>query len=47
MLDEEKIWKERYDFRFLDDVRSLARDVVRGDLRTTWIYLVGPAIGAL
>ncbi len=31
----------------MNPVRSLAPDVVRGDLRTTWIYVVGPVIGAL
>ncbi len=28
-------------------VRSLAPDVVRGNFHTTWIYLVGPLVGAL
>ena len=27
--------------------RSVAPDVVRGDLCTTWIYIVGPLVGAL
>ncbi|MGC2173680.1 MAG: aquaporin [Candidatus Sulfotelmatobacter sp.] len=31
----------------MNPVRSLAPDVVRGNLHTTWIYLVGPVIGAL
>ncbi len=31
----------------MNPARSLAPDVVRGDLHTTWIYLVGPVIGAL
>jgi aquaporin Z len=31
----------------MNPVRSLAPDVVRGDFHTTWIYLVGPVIGAL
>jgi aquaporin Z len=31
----------------MNPVRSLAPDLVRGDLNTTWIYLVGPIIGAL
>ncbi len=31
----------------MNPVRSLAPDVVRGDLHTTWIYVVGPVIGAL
>jgi aquaporin Z len=28
-------------------VRSLAPDLVRGDLGTAWIYVVGPLLGAL
>ena len=31
----------------MNPARSLAPDVVRGDLHTTWIYLVGPVTGAL
>ncbi len=31
----------------MNPVRSLAPDLVRGDLSTTWIYLVGPIAGAL
>ena len=31
----------------MNPARSLAPDLVRGDLHTTWIYLVGPAVGAL
>ncbi len=31
----------------MNPVRSLAPDVVRGDFSTTWIYLVGPIVGAL
>ncbi len=31
----------------MNPVRSLAPDVVLGDFGTTWIYLVGPLIGAL
>jgi aquaporin Z len=31
----------------MNPVRSLAPDLVRGDLGTTWIYLVGPVVGAL
>ena len=31
----------------MNPARSLAPDVVRGDLHTTWIYLAGPVIGAL
>jgi aquaporin Z len=31
----------------MNPVRSLAPDVVRGDFHTTWIYLIGPAVGAM
>lgn len=31
----------------MNPVRSLAPDVVRGELHTTWIYVLGPVIGAL
>jgi aquaporin Z len=31
----------------MNPVRSLAPDVIRGDLHTTWIYVLGPVIGAL
>ncbi len=31
----------------MNQVRSLAPDVVRGELHTTWIYVLGPVIGAL
>jgi aquaporin Z len=31
----------------MNPARSLAPDLVRGDFHTTWIYLVGPAVGAL
>ena len=31
----------------MNPVRSLAPDLVRGDFHTTWIYIVGPFIGAL
>src|SRR5208282_2207297 len=31
----------------MNPARSLAPDLVRGHLHTTWIYLVGPAVGAL
>jgi aquaporin Z len=30
----------------MNPVRSLAPDLVRGDFATTWIYLVGPFVGA-
>lgn len=31
----------------MNPVRSLAPDLVRGDFHTTWIYVAGPALGAL
>ena len=31
----------------MNPVRSLAPDVLRGDLSTSWVYLAGPLIGAL
>jgi aquaporin Z len=31
----------------MNPARSLAPDLLRGDLATTWIYIVGPAVGAL
>ena len=30
----------------MNPVRSLAPDLIRGDLMTTWIYIVGPVLGA-
>lgn len=31
----------------MNPVRSFAPDLIRGDLSTTWIYFVGPLLGAL
>ena len=31
----------------MNPVRSLAPDLVRGDWGTTWVYIVGPLVGAL
>lgn len=31
----------------MNQVRSLAPDLVRGDFQKTWIHVVGPAVGAL
>ncbi|MGP0073243.1 MAG: MIP/aquaporin family protein [Bryobacteraceae bacterium] len=31
----------------MNPARSFAPDLVRGDFHTTWIYFVGPAVGAL
>jgi aquaporin Z len=29
----------------MNPVRSFAPDLIRGDLMTTWIYVVGPVLG--
>jgi aquaporin Z len=31
----------------MNPVRSLAPDLLRGDFTTTWIYIIGPGLGAL
>jgi len=31
----------------MNPVRSPAPDLVRGDFHATWIYIVGPIVGAL
>jgi aquaporin Z len=31
----------------MNPVRSLAPDLVRGDMGTSWIYVAGPLIGAM
>jgi len=31
----------------MNPARSLAPDLVRGDPATTWIYIVGPLLGAI
>jgi len=41
------LWAAPISGASMNPVRSLAPDLVRGDLSTTWIYLVGPIIGAL
>ena len=30
----------------MNPVRSLAPDLVRGDFNTSWVYMVGPSLGA-
>jgi aquaporin Z len=41
------LWAAPISGASMNPVRSLAPDLVRGDLGTTWIYIVGPVIGAL
>ena len=41
------LWAAPISGASMNPVRSLAPDLVRGNLATTWIYLVGPLLGAL
>ena len=41
------LWAEPISGASMNPVRSFAPDLVRGDLRTAWIYIVGPILGAL
>jgi aquaporin Z len=40
------LWAEPISGASMNPARSLAPDIVRGDLVTTWIYIVAPIIGA-
>ncbi|MGH7025452.1 MAG: MIP/aquaporin family protein [Caulobacteraceae bacterium] len=41
------IWAGPLEGASMNPIRSLAPDLARGDLSTTWIYIVGPTLGAL
>lgn len=41
------LWSAPVTGASMNRARSLGPDLVRGDLHTTWIYIVGPTIGAL
>jgi aquaporin Z len=41
------IWAAPISGASMNPVRSLAPDIVRGDLSTAWIYVAGPILGAL
>ena len=41
------LWSAPVSGASMNPVRSLAPDLVRGDLSTTWIYIVGPLAGAI
>ena len=41
------LWSAPVSGASMNPARSLGPDLVRGDLHTTWIYIVGPVIGAL
>jgi aquaporin Z len=41
------LWAAPISGASMNPVRSLAPDLVRGDFRTSWIYVAGPILGAL
>jgi aquaporin Z len=41
------LWAAPVSGASMNPVRSFAPDLVRGDLATTWVYIVGPVLGAL
>ena len=41
------LWASPISGASMNPVRSLAPDLVRGDFTTSWIYVVGPILGAL
>ena len=41
------LWASPVSGASMNPVRSLAPDLVRGNLGTTWVYVVGPVLGAL
>lgn len=41
------LWSDPISGASMNPVRTLAPDLVRGDLAHTWLYIVGPLLGAL
>ncbi len=41
------LWAAPVSGASMNPIRSFAPDLVRGDLSTTWIYVVGPVVGAV
>ena len=41
------LWAAPISGASMNPVRSFAPDLLRGDLHTTWIYIVGPVLGAM
>ena len=41
------LWAAPISGASMNPVRSLAPDLVRGDLSTSWVYVAGPLLGAL
>ena len=40
------LWAAPVSGASMNPVRSFAPDLIRGDMMTTWIYIVGPVLGA-
>ncbi|HVC77506.1 MAG TPA: aquaporin, partial [Candidatus Micrarchaeaceae archaeon] len=41
------LWAAPISGASMNPVRSFAPDLIRGDLTTTWIYIVGPVLGGI
>ncbi len=41
------LWAAPISGASMNPVRSFAPDLIRGDMNTTWIYVLGPALGAI
>ena len=41
------LWASPVSGASMNPIRSLAPDIVRGNFDTTWIYIVGPLVGAM
>jgi len=41
------LWASPISGASMNPIRSLAPDIVRGDLSTSWIYVLGPILGAM
>ena len=41
------LWAAPVSGASMNPIRSFAPDLIRGDLSTTWLYIVGPVLGAL
>ena len=41
------LWASPISGASMNPIRSLAPDIIRGDLSTSWIYLLGPLVGAM
>ena len=41
------LWAAPISGASMNPIRSLAPDLLRGDLLTTWVYIAGPVLGAL